>query len=70
MEELKDIRGRVIHVGDKVALLCKEYSYKHLRDAKLIKITYLGKGQWGYEFGTNSNCKNPYRVKQPECVRI
>ena len=70
MEQLKDINGRVVHVGDKVALLSKDYCYRGLKNARLIKITYLGKGKWGYEFGATPKCTTPYRVREPECVRI
>lgn len=64
MEKLKDINGRVVHVGDKVVLLCKNYGYKKLSSAHLTKTIYLGINQWGHNF------KCGYTIKQPECVRI
>ena len=67
MEKLKDIKGHVIRVGDKVAVVYKEYGYRKIKNAHLIVVTYLGKGQWGHNFKCGINS---ITIKEPECVRI
>ena len=72
-EVIKDFLGRDVKVGDTVVVLCKSYSYRGLRDARLVRTTYLGKGQWGYEFKNNSFTSKwfpTFRIKEPELIKF
>lgn len=63
---MKDVLGKEVKEGDKVILLVQGYYYGY-KKAYLAKTTFRGKGPYGYEFG---NPKSPYRVKNPEMVKI
>lgn len=65
-DKLLDIRKRVLKVGDKVAVVVKNYGYKEIKSAELITTTYEGKGQWGYKFGK----RWPIYIKHPQCVKL
>ena len=64
---LKDINKKTVNIGDKVVVLCKEYGFKKITDACLVKATYTGIGQWGHEFKTKYY---DIRTKNPQCVKI
>ncbi len=78
-ETFKDVFAVPVHVGDSVALLVKYYGFRGIDSAHLKWATYLGKGQWGYEFHykvngassrlTRVRIRYPEVVKMPEVVR-
>ena len=65
-DKLLDINKKTVEVGDEVAVVVKEYGYRKIKDANLIKTTYQGKGQWGYQFGK----RWPIYIKHPQCVKL
>lgn len=65
--ELKDIKNRVVNVGDKVVVLIKERGYMgKITDCYITIATFNGLTQWGYEFRQGANycrIKDPYVYK-------
>jgi len=49
-EVIKDIFNRNVFTGQQCGLLIKIRGYKCISNAKLKAATYLGLGQYGYEF--------------------
>ena len=67
---IKDIYGRIIKPNEKVGVLVKDYCYGGIRRADLRRATYLGKGQYGYEFKFKliNNKDFIVRIRYPQCV--
>lgn len=66
-EVIKDVFNRSVFVGQQVGVLIKCRCYVGIYNAKLMRATYLGKGQWGYEFNAGSH--TIVRIKKPEVVK-
>lgn len=67
---MTDIYGKEVKVGDKVVLLLKEYGYRKLATASLVKATFKGKGQYGYEFRPVGERRWNISKRNPECVKV
>lgn len=66
---IKDIFNRNVFMGQQCGLLIKIYGYRSISKAELKAATYLGLGQYGYEFkihetGLIVRQRNPKIVKK------
>ena len=65
--ELKDIKNRVVNVGDQVVVLVKERGYMgKITDCFMTIATFKGLTQWGFEFRQGDaycRIKDPYVYK-------
>ena len=70
-EVIKDIYNRSVFIGGKCAVLVKRYGFRGIDRAYLMRGTYMGKGQYGYEFiVTNGNgYKSTIRMREPQVVK-
>lgn len=59
---IKDIYNRNVFVGQQVGVLVKEYGYRKITGANIIKATYIGKGQYGFQFKTGYGVLN---IREP-----
>lgn len=67
-EVIKDIFNRNVLIGEQCGLLIKTYGYRGISTAELKIATYLGLGQYGYEFKIHET-KLIVRQRGPELVK-
>ena len=72
---LKDIKGKIVNIGDKVIYLYKTYGVNKIKNADLVEGEYLGKGRYGHEFTYPNMNKAPWftdpiRIKEPKVYKI
>lgn len=65
--QFKDLAGKKVKIGDKVAVLVKDWGYRKLKNASLALATFNGKGQYGFEFKWGQYV---FRVREPKFVKI
>ena len=69
---LKDVTGKIVNFGDKVAVLCKSYGRRGLASAELVVCYYEGHGQYGHIFGYagRNGDRYTFNKREPELVVI
>ena len=66
--DLKDIKNRIVKVGDKVVVVCKEYGYRKITDAYMVIATYDGSTNRYHKFLNEVGI--PFKVSYPQVYKI